>query len=70
MKTGLGKHWEETPIQLPGTLDDAELGEKNKLQPAMSNYVLSGLTRKHQYIGAPWNQKEKWIFQITGMAKG
>ena len=63
LNVGIDKNWASnkfngTTIQLPGTLDDAELGNKNRLQPAMNNYVLSGLTRKHQYIGAAWYQKE------------
>ena len=45
-------------VSLPGTLDDAELGQPNRLKPAMNNYVLSGLTRKHQYIGPAWYQRE------------
>lgn len=45
-------------INLPGTLDDAEIGVKSTLQPAMNNYVLSNLTRKYQYIGKAWYQKE------------
>jgi hypothetical protein len=44
--------WEGMPVTLPGTLDDAELGRPNTLEPAINNYVLSDLTRKHQYIGA------------------
>ncbi len=60
--------FEGTKIQLPGTLDDAEIGIKNTLEPAMNNYVLSHLTRKHQYIGAAWYQREidipnNWIDQ-------
>ncbi|WP_051605675.1 sugar-binding domain-containing protein [Polaribacter sp. Hel_I_88] len=45
-------------INLPGTLDDAEIGVKSTLKPAMNNYVLSNLTRKYQYIGKAWYQKE------------
>ncbi len=45
-------------INLPGTLDDAGLGKPNTLQPALNNYVLSNLTRKHQYIGKAWYQRE------------
>lgn len=45
-------------IQLPGTLDDAGLGKKNTQKPVMDNSVLWGLTRKHQYIGAAWYQRE------------
>ncbi|WP_299064580.1 sugar-binding domain-containing protein [uncultured Polaribacter sp.] len=45
-------------INLPGTLDDAKIGIASTLKPAMNNYVLSNLTRKHQYIGKAWYQKE------------
>ncbi|MGB6151539.1 MAG: sugar-binding domain-containing protein [Pricia sp.] len=47
-----------TNITLPGTLDDAGLGTPNNLEPALNNYVLSNLARKHQYIGKTWYQKE------------
>ncbi len=47
-----------TKINLPGTLDDAGIGKPNKLVPTINNYVMSNLTRKHQYIGKAWYQKE------------
>lgn len=47
-----------TKINLPGTLDDAGIGTANTLKPELNNYVLSNLTRKHQYIGKAWYQKE------------
>ena len=47
-----------TVISLPSTLDDAGLGTPNKLEPAINNYVMSNLARKHQYIGKAWFQKE------------
>lgn len=63
--TGIGEtaNWasekfSQTPITLPGTLDDAGLGPENTLKPAMNNYVLSHLARKHQYIGPAWYQRE------------
>lgn len=60
---GISEHWydqglEGASITLPGTLDEAGLGTPNKLEPALDNYVLSHLTRKHQYIGKAWYQKE------------
>ena len=63
MNVGLDEGWAEktldgTSISLPGTLDDAGLGEKNMQKPTMDNSVMWGLTRKHQYIGAAWYQKE------------
>ena len=47
-----------TPIALPGTLDDAKIGTPSTLEPAINNYVMSNLRRKHQYIGKAWYQKE------------
>lgn len=63
LNVGMDEAWAEkslegTQIQLPGTLDDAGLGIKNTQEPAMDNSILWGLTRKHQYIGAAWYQKE------------
>lgn len=63
MNVGLEQGWAEqkldgVSVMLPGTLDDAALGEKNTQQPVMDNSVLWGLTRKYQYIGAAWYQKE------------
>ncbi|MFD2725176.1 sugar-binding domain-containing protein [Hyunsoonleella rubra] len=49
---------EGTSISLPGTLDDAGIGTPNTLEPAINNYVMSNLARKHQYIGKAWYQKE------------
>ena len=48
----------DTKINLPGTLDDASIGTPNNLEPAIDNYVMSNLARKHQYIGKAWYQKE------------
>lgn len=63
MNVGMDEAWAEktmdgTQIKLPGTLDDAGLGTKNTLKPAMDNNILGNLTRKHNYIGAAWYQKE------------
>ncbi|GAA4973920.1 sugar-binding domain-containing protein [Algibacter aquimarinus] len=60
---GITENWassklQGTPISLPATLDDAGLGTPNKLEPAINNYVMSNLTRKHQYIGKAWYQRE------------
>lgn len=52
------ENFAETTITLPGTLDDAGLGAENTLEPAINNYVLSHLARKHQYIGKAWYQRE------------
>ena len=40
-----------TAIILPGTLDDAGIGEPNTLTPMLQKPQLSRLTRKHSYIG-------------------
>ncbi|MBN2165993.1 MAG: hypothetical protein JW717_06935 [Marinilabiliaceae bacterium] len=63
LNIGMEKAWEKqklngSTIHLPGTLDDAGLGTVNTLKPAMDNTIMWGLTRKHQYIGAAWYQKE------------
>ncbi|PQJ79611.1 sugar-binding domain-containing protein [Polaribacter porphyrae] len=60
---GISEKWASkkftgTEIALPGTLDDAKIGKKSTLKPAINNYVMSNLTRKHQYIGKAWYQKE------------
>ncbi|WP_088323808.1 sugar-binding domain-containing protein [Polaribacter tangerinus] len=47
-----------TSINLPNTLDGAEIGTPDTLKPAINNYVMSNLTRKYQYIGKAWYQKE------------
>lgn len=47
-----------TTISLPNTLDGAAIGTPSTLEPAINNYVMSNLTRKHQYIGKAWYQKE------------
>ncbi len=66
LNVGMDERWAEKTldggtIQLPGTLDDAGLGKENAQLPVMDNSVLWGLTRKHQYIGAAWYQKEVTI---------
>ncbi|WP_319589516.1 sugar-binding domain-containing protein [uncultured Draconibacterium sp.] len=63
---GMSEGWAEQtldgmPVQLPGTLDDAGIGKTNTQKPVMDNSVMWGLTRKHQYIGKAWYQKEVTI---------
>lgn len=63
LNVGKQENWastkfEGTPINLPGTLDDAGIGKANTLKPELNNYVLSNLARKHQYIGKAWYQRE------------
>lgn len=40
-----------TPVRLPGTTDDARLGEPNRLGPAMAKPQLTHLTRRHCFMG-------------------
>lgn len=63
LNKGLDENWAKnsfkgTKISLPSTLDEANIGKPNTLEPAINNYVMSNLTRKHQYIGKAWYQKE------------
>ncbi|NJN33477.1 MAG: glycoside hydrolase family 2 [Saprospiraceae bacterium] len=60
---GLSENWVSksfvgTTISLPATLDDARLGTPSSLKPALNNYVLSNLARKHQYIGIAYYQRD------------
>ena len=45
-------------IQLPGTTDEAGLGQPNLLEPELKTPQLSHLTRKHSYIGSAWYSRE------------
>lgn len=61
--TGMDSNWAAntfsgTSINLPSTLDEAGLGTPDTLTPAINNYVMSNLARKHQYIGKAWYQRE------------
>jgi hypothetical protein len=63
LNVGVNENWaseifKDQLINLPGTLDDANIGTASTLEPGINNYVLSNLTRKHQYIGVAWYQKE------------
>ncbi|MGB4960379.1 MAG: sugar-binding domain-containing protein [Saprospiraceae bacterium] len=63
LNVGLSQKWsqsrfEGSSITLPSTLDEANIGAPNKLEPALNNYVLSNLARKHQYIGIAYYQRE------------
>lgn len=63
---GESEHWASRTLSgkavtLPGTLDDAKIGNKNTLEPAINNEVLSHLTREYEYIGVAWYQKEVFI---------
>ncbi|MDF9832668.1 hypothetical protein M2103_000882 [Ereboglobus sp. PH5-5] len=48
--------WRE--IRLPGTLDDAGIGEALALKPELTLQVLTRLQRKHIHIGPAWYRRE------------
>ena len=51
-------------IHLPGTLDDAGIGDLPALSPdSLTKEILIHLTRKHSYIGYAWYAKEITIPQ-------
>ncbi|CAM3320297.1 sugar-binding domain-containing protein [Zobellia roscoffensis] len=63
LNIGETENWPNTiltgsEIELPGTLDDAGIGEPNTMQPAINNYVMSNLARKYYYTGKAWYQKK------------
>lgn len=68
LQTGFDQQWYKQslgkPIQLPGTLDDAGMGNKTTLTAnKLNKEILLQLTRKHSYIGAAWYSKEITIPQ-------
>ncbi len=72
LNLGEREHWADSPftgsdIDLPGTLDDAGIGEVNTLEPVINNYVMSNLARKHYYVGKAWYQK---VVQIPSSLEG
>ncbi|MUH36231.1 glycoside hydrolase family 2, partial [Zobellia amurskyensis] len=63
LNIGDSENWANTEIagqeiNLPGTLDDANIGKPNSIEPAINNYVMSNLTRRHHYTGKAWYQKK------------
>lgn len=48
-------------IALPGTLDDAQIGEPLALQPELNMRVLTALQRRHSYVGPAWYRREVTI---------
>jgi hypothetical protein len=49
----------EKKIKLPGTLDDAGIGEPTKLNAdSLNREILLHLTRKHSFVGHAWYAKE------------
>ncbi len=49
------------PIALPGTLEDAGIGEPLTLKPELTLPVLTRLQRKHTYVGPAWYRREVTI---------
>jgi beta-galactosidase/beta-glucuronidase len=63
LNVGIDQQWYKQSggkaIQLPGTLDDAGIGNTATLTAdKLNKEVLLQLTRKHTYIGAAWYSKE------------
>lgn len=65
LNKGGEEKWYEKPtlffnqkIKLPGTTDDAGLGNPLQLQPELKRTVMLHLWRKFSYVGAAWYQKE------------
>lgn len=48
----------DTQIALPGTTDDARLGTKCTLKPALEKPQLLHLTRTYSYVGPAWYSRE------------
>lgn len=48
----------ESLISLPGTTDQAGLGEANSLKPALTKPQLTYLTRRHRYVGPAWYSRK------------
>ena len=49
------------PIALPGTLEDAGIGEPLTLKPELTLPVLTRLQRKHTSVGPAWYRREVTI---------
>lgn len=56
-----GKQSDAMKVVLPGTLDDASIGEVNSLEPMLKKPQLSRLTRKHSFIGTAIYQRDIYI---------
>jgi hypothetical protein len=57
------RHFEQ-PIQMPGTLDGAGIGDRPTVDTnVIERNILLTLARKHSYIGAAWYSKEISISQ-------
>ncbi len=64
LNVGAKENWQNNAlghqkINLPGTLDDANIGKTPDLDTTvLSKEILEMLTRKHRYVGVAWYQKE------------
>lgn len=56
-----GRQSDAMKVVLPGTLDDASIGEANMLEPMLQKPQLSRLTRKHSFIGTAIYQRDIYI---------
>lgn len=61
LDVGITDQWYEKDfervLQLPGTLDDAGVGEPSKLMDGNRDYVFNHLARKHMYV-VPENSRD------------
>ncbi len=64
LNEGTKANWQNTgfdnlQIALPGTLDDAKIGNEPSLDiKNLNKEILTKLTRKHRYVGIAWYKKE------------
>lgn len=58
MDTSFGGKLFDTSITLPGTTDEARLGTKCTLKPALEKPQLLHLTRAYSYVGPAWYSRE------------
>lgn len=58
MDTSFGGKLFDTSITLPGTTDEAHLGTKCTLKPALEKPQLLHLTRAYSYVGPAWYSRE------------
>jgi hypothetical protein len=58
LKRNYHQQFNGTPIELPGTTDDAALGVPDTLSLLLKRPQLTYLTRKHSYLGVAWYSRE------------
>jgi hypothetical protein len=51
--------------QLPGTLDEANIGKKNTLEPELKREVMLHLHRKYEYVGKAWYRNTIYVPEST-----